>query len=102
MNLSFQIQSEPKNPMLGRHAGRGDQRGRRDRRLAGAAEGPEQPTGRTTTTGGYRGHNTYGNLNLIRGGDKTATTIKSLKGKVGIMLLAGTSPGDRRSPTRSR
>src|SRR5205823_940290 len=40
---------------------------------------------------GYRGHNAYGNVNLVRG-DKSATTIKYLKGKIGIILLAGTIP----------
>jgi hypothetical protein len=38
-----------------------------------------------------RGHSTYGNLNLSRR-DKTATTIKLLKAKVGVILLSGTVP----------
>ncbi|MCE9561689.1 MAG: hypothetical protein K8U57_06500, partial [Planctomycetes bacterium] len=40
-----------------------------------------------------RGHNTYGNLNLNRSGaGNAATTIKSLKAKIGIILLSGVSP----------
>jgi hypothetical protein len=39
-----------------------------------------------------RSHNTYGNLNLTSSGGKDATSIKSLKAKVGIVLLSGTSP----------
>src|SRR5262249_18257477 len=40
---------------------------------------------------GYRGHNLYGSLNLTRG-DRSATTIKSLKGRMCVVLLAGTAP----------
>src|SRR5262249_44947892 len=40
---------------------------------------------------GYRGHNAYGNVNLARS-SKDATNIKTLKGKMGIILLAGVVP----------
>ena len=42
---------------------------------------------------GYRGHNAYGNLNLVRG-DKSATMMKVLKGKIGQVIHY--SPQERR------
>ena len=93
MNLSFQIQSEPKNPMLGvtqpEIISAVDENG-------GSLMPPKTRNDRVVLRqpGSFRGHNTYGNLNLTRG-DKTATTIKSLKAKIGIMLLSGTEPRDR-------
>ncbi len=90
MTLSFQVQSEPKNPMLGitqpvLTEAKDD---------LGGSLLPPANDGRNGTyrsgyyNGGYRGHNSYMNVNLTRG-DKAATTIKSLKGRVGIVLLSG-------------
>jgi hypothetical protein len=90
MNLSFQIQSEPKNPMLGitqpEVITAVDENG-------SSMIVHRDPNQRSYyyNNGSFRGHNTYGNLNLTRG-DKNATKIKSLKAKVGIVLLSGTSP----------
>lgn len=90
MNLSFQIQSEPKNPMLGvtqaEVVSAADENG-------GSLVPPKDPNNRSNYLEqfGNRGHTTYGNMQLRRA-DKTATTIKALKGKVGIILLTGTSP----------
>jgi hypothetical protein len=90
MNLSFQIQSEPKNVMLGitqaEVVSAVDENG-------GSLMMPKNPNDRSNyyNNGSFRGNNTYGNLNLTRA-DKSATTIKSLKGRVGIILLAGTTP----------
>ena len=90
MNLSFQIQSEPKNPMLGitqpEVISAVDENG-------SSMIMHRNPNERSYyyNNGSFRGHNTYGNLNLTRG-DKNATKIKSLKAKVGIVLLSGTSP----------
>ncbi len=91
MNLSFQIQSEPKNPMLG--VTQAEVVSAVDE-FGGSLVPPKDPNNRSSNyynNGSFRGHNTYGNLNLTRG-DKTATTIKSLKGRVGVMLLSGTTP----------
>lgn len=90
MNLSFQIQSEPKNPMLGvtqaQVISAVDEFG-------GSLAPPRDPNNRSDyyNNGRMRGYNAYGNLNLSRG-DKSATTIKTLKAKVGIVLLSGTVP----------
>ena len=90
MNLQFQIQSEPKNPMLG--VTQAEVISAADE-FGGSLVPPKNPNDRSNyyNNGGFRGHNTYGNLNLARG-DKTATTIKSLKARVGIVLLSGTAP----------
>ena len=91
MNFNFQIQSEPKNPMLGitqpEIVSAVDENG-------SSMVVPRNPNDRSSyynNPGSFRGHNTHGNLNLTRG-DKSATRIKSLKGRVGIVLLAGMSP----------
>jgi len=90
MNLSFQIQSEPKNPMLGITQAEVitavDEFG-------GSLVPPKNPNYRSEyySTGRMRGYTAYANLNLSRA-DKAATTIKTLKGKIGIILLAGTVP----------
>jgi hypothetical protein len=91
MNFNFQIQSEPKNPMLGitqpEIISATDENG-------ASMIMPRNPNDRSSyynNPGSFRGHNTYGNLNLTRG-DKSATRIKSLKARIGIVLLAGTSP----------
>ena len=90
MNLNFQIQSEPKNPMLG--VTQAQVISAVDEFGASLAP-PKDPNNRSYYENrGMRGHNTYGNLNLTRGGGKDATTIKSLKAKIGIILLSGTSP----------
>ena len=92
MNLSFQIQSEPKNPMLGitqpEVISAVDETG-------SSMVVQRNPNDRSYyygyNNGSFRGHNSYGNLNLTRG-DKNATRIRALKAKVGIVLLSGTSP----------
>jgi hypothetical protein len=91
MNFNFQIQSEPKNPMLGitqpEIVSAVDENG-------SSMIMPRNPNDRSSyynNPGSFRGHNTYGNLNLTRG-DKSATRIKSIKARIGIVLLAGTSP----------
>jgi hypothetical protein len=90
MNLNFQIQSEPKNPMLGVSTIEllsviDD--------LGGSMLPPQNQNNRSNYYGNgfFRSHNTFGNINLSRN-DKSATTIKSLKAKVGITLLSGTVP----------
>jgi len=91
MNLNFQIQSEPKNPMLG--ITQVDLIAAADE-FGGTLIPPKDPNNRMNfynNNGVFRGHNTYGAVNLSRG-DKAATTIKILKGKVGINLLSGTIP----------
>ncbi len=90
LNMNFQIQSEPKNPMLGVTTAEvisaTDDQGN-------SLVPPKNPNNRSYYENrGMRGHNTYGNLNLNRTGDKSATTITSLKAKIGIILLSGTSP----------
>jgi len=91
MSMSFQIQSEPKNPMLGVTMAEvvtaTDDTG-------GSLVQPRDPNNRSNyfENRGFRGHSTYGNLNLNRAGDKSATSIKTLKAKIGIMLLSGTTP----------
>ena len=91
MNLNFEIQSEPKNPMLGiTHVdviAAADENG-------GSLIPPRDQNFRQNffyNNGNMRGHSTYGNVNLSRR-DKTATTIKTLKAKVGVILLSGTVP----------
>jgi hypothetical protein len=88
MNLSFQIQSEPKNPMLG--IMQPELTEARDE-LGGSLLPPQERNGYRSNyfNGGQRGHNTYMSVNLMRG-DRSATTLKSLKGRVGVVLLSGT------------
>lgn len=90
INMSFQIFSEPKNPILGVNPVE----------LAAAEDDtgaslipPKDPNNRVSHyyNQGYRSHNASGNLNLVRGA-KDATTIKQLKGRVSIELLSGTVP----------
>jgi hypothetical protein len=90
MNLSFQVQSEPKNPMLG--IMQPELLEAKDD-LGGSLLPPQERNGFRTSyyNGGYRGHNTYMSVNLVRG-DRGATTLKSLKGRVSIVLLANTVP----------
>jgi len=91
VGFSFQINSEPKNPILGTLPAEvtvaTDDTG-------GSLVPPKNPNEYRSSyynQGSYRGHNAYGNLNLVRG-SKDATTIKTLKGKMGIVLLAGIVP----------
>lgn len=93
INLNFQVQSEPKNPILGSLPAEvieaRDEKG-------GNLVPPKDPNQYRYRSGyynsnGYRTHNTYGNLNFSRA-DKEATTIKKLKAKMGIVLLAGVVP----------
>lgn len=90
IGFSFQIHSEPKNAMLGTMQAEA---------LTATDENgvslvpPRNPNDRSSNyyNSTYRGHSSYGNLNLVRG-SKDATTIKSLKGRINIVLLAGTLP----------
>ncbi len=91
MNLNFQIQSEPKNPMLGitqaEVISAVDDKGVS---LVPPKEGNSQSYYENR---GNRGFNNYGSVNLNRNGaTSTSGTIKSLKGKIGIILLSGTTP----------
>lgn len=90
MNLSFQIQSEPKNPMLG--VAQAEVLTAVDE-FGASLVPPKNPNNRSEyyNNGRMRGHNSYGNLNLNRA-DKNATTIKTLKGRIAIVLLSGTAP----------
>ncbi len=91
MNLSFQIQSEPKNPMIGiTQPELSEAKDDLGASLIPPADGNNFRTSQYFN-GGSRGHNTYMSLNLSSAG-RTATTIKSLKGRVGIVLLSGTVP----------
>jgi hypothetical protein len=92
IGFSFQINSEPKNPILGTLPA--------EVTLAVDDMGsslipPKDPNNQFRTSyyqnGNQRGHNAYGNLGLVRGA-KDATTLKHLKGKIGIILLAGIVP----------
>ncbi len=90
IGFSFQVHSEPKNPILGTLPAEvlvaTDD-------LGGNLVPPKDPNSRTSyyNQNSYRGHNAYGNLGLVRG-SKDATTLKTLKGKMGIILLAGVVP----------
>src|SRR5262245_3892664 len=91
MNLSFQIHSEPKNPMLG--YSQPEVLEAKDE-LGGSLLPPQQPNNLEYRSArymnqGYRGHNLYASLNLNRS-DRSATTIKSLNCRVCIMLVAST------------
>ncbi len=90
LSFSFQIQSEPKNPMIGTMTpevleAKDD--------LGGSLVLPRERNSYQSNylNGGYRGHNGYLSVNLTRG-DRTAKTIKTLKGRVGVVLLSGTVP----------
>src|SRR5262249_25601223 len=85
LNLSFQVQSEPKNPMLGTMPAEvieaTDDTG-------ASLVPPKDPNNSRSHyyNNNYRTHNAYANLSLVRL-DKTATMIKKLKGKVGVILI---------------
>ena len=93
VGLSFQVYSEPKNPILGTLPAEvlvaKDENG-------GNLVPPKDPNNNNFRSSNYyqnsyRGHNAYGNLSLVRS-SKDATSIKTLKGKMGIILLAGVVP----------
>lgn len=90
INFSFQIFSEPKNPILGvmpvELISSEDETG-------ASLVPPKDANNRVSHyyNQGYRSHNASGYLNLVRGA-KDATTIKQMKGRVGIVLLSGTTP----------
>jgi hypothetical protein len=93
MGLSFQIQSEPKNPMLG--LAQPELTEAKDE-LGGSLLPPRDPDAVRAgyggfSGGGFRGHNLYAGVNLTRA-DRAATTIKSLKGRVAVVLLSGAAP----------
>jgi hypothetical protein len=75
MNLQFQIQSEPKNPMLG--VTQAEVISAVDN-LGTSLVMPPDRNDRSSyyENRGSRGHNNYGNLNLISSTSKDATTIK--------------------------
>ena len=91
MNLSFSVQSEPKNPMLGLSQAE----------LVEATDDlggsllPPKERGTSYSSNYYnrgtRSHTQSMSVNLSRG-DRAATRIKSLKGKVRVELLSGTAP----------
>lgn len=90
VNLNFMIHAEPKNPMLGTtlvelSEARDDS--------GGSLLPPQERNGYRSNyiSGGYRSFSTYMSTNLVRA-DRGATTIKALKGRVGIVLLAGSVP----------
>lgn len=91
MSFQFQIQSEPKNPMLG--VTQAEVVSAVDETGASLLP-PKDPNNRQAyyENRGMRGHNTYGNLNLNRSAAGSATTIKSLKAKIGVILLSGVTP----------
>ncbi len=92
INLSFQIQSEPKNPMMGMMV---PELLEAKDEFGGNLMPPQERNNNYRLSnyinGGYRGHNSHISVNLTRG-DRAATTIKSLKGRVGVVLLAATVP----------
>jgi hypothetical protein len=90
MNLSLQVQSEPKNPMI--NVMQPELTEAKDE-FGGSLLPPADRNNFRVHyyNGGSNGHNHYMNVGLNRG-DRAATTIKSLKGRVGIVLLSGTVP----------
>ncbi len=90
ISLSMQIQSEPKNPMVGVA---------QPELIEAVDEFGSSllpPRERQSFSSGYlsgstRGHNSYFSVSLSRG-DRAGKTIKKLKGRVGIVLLAGMVP----------
>lgn len=91
ISFSFQIHSEPKNPILGTLPAEvtvaTDE-------LGGNLVPPKDPNQFRNSyynQNSYRGHNAYGNVNLLRA-SKDATTLKTIKGKMPIILLAGIVP----------
>lgn len=91
LGLSFQIHSEPKNPILGTM----------QPVLTVAVDDAGVSMIPPGAPGSFRSnyfqpsygrqHSAYGNINLVRG-DRSATTIKSLKGKVIVVMLGAVIP----------
>lgn len=90
MNLSFSVQSEPKNPMLG--LSQAELIEATDD-LGGSLLPPKDRGSYSSNyyNRGTRSHTQSMSVNLSRG-DRGATSIKSLKGKVRVELLSGTAP----------
>jgi hypothetical protein len=92
MNLSFQVNSEPKNPMLG--VSQAELLVATDN-LGGSLLPPREQNNYEYRSGYYnrgnRSHNLSMGVNLVRG-DRGATSIKTLKGRVRVELLSGTTP----------
>jgi hypothetical protein len=89
MNLSMQIQSEPKNPMLGVMV---PEITEAKDEFGGSLLPPRERNAYYNPgyiNGNYRGHNSYVSVNLMRS-DRAATKIKTLKGRVNVVLLSGT------------
>ncbi|AMV29919.1 hypothetical protein VT84_36330 [Gemmata sp. SH-PL17] len=92
MSLSFQVQSEPKNPMLS--ISQPELTVATDN-LGGSMLPPRENNNYAYRSGYYnqgnRSHNHSMSVNLTRV-DRGATSIKELKGRVRVELLSGTSP----------
>lgn len=94
VNLQFNVVSEPKNPILSilqpELLSAVDDTGAS--LMPPKDQNQNQHFSRSYYgNGGYRGFNFSTNLGLVRGG-RDATRVKSLKGKLGLVLLAGTVP----------
>jgi hypothetical protein len=91
MNLSFQIQSEPKNPILG--ATQAEVLAATDDAGASLVPPKDPNTVRSQYYGGgmYRTHSAHANVALVRV-DKAATKLRTLKAKVGVVMLSGVVP----------
>lgn len=93
LSLQFQVHSEPKNPLLGvtqaevivatDETGASLVPARNDENMRVHRVGYYNP--------GNRSHNATAGLNLVRA-DRNATTIKVLRAKIGIILLAAVVP----------
>ncbi|MBP3959062.1 hypothetical protein J8F10_27780 [Gemmata sp. G18] len=92
LSLSFQVQSEPKNPMLS--VSQPELVTATDN-LGGSLLPPRENNNYAYRSGYYnrgsRSHNQSMSVNLSRI-DRSATSIKELKGRVRVELLSGTSP----------
>ncbi|MDB5312690.1 MAG: repeat protein [Gemmataceae bacterium] len=93
VHINFTIQSEPKNPILGTTNHMAEVLAAADETGASMVPPKDQNNGYRAGyyNGSYQRHNVNGNINLVRGA-RDATTIKTLKAKMGIILLAGTVP----------
>lgn len=92
VNLNFQVQSEPKIPMLGTS---GIELTEAVDEFGGSLipprNDPNAPFRSHYYNGGYRGYNVYANLNLTRA-NRNAASMKLVKGKVMVTMLTGTRP----------
>ncbi|MBX9626995.1 MAG: hypothetical protein K2X82_24550, partial [Gemmataceae bacterium] len=91
--LNFNIQSEPKNPIL--QVLQAELLSATDDTGASLVPPKDPNQGRhfhqSYYSPNYRGYMFSSNLNFVRGG-RDATRITSLKGRIGVVLLAGTVP----------